>query len=111
VKGYQKKVIYLKNTGSQIFDEAVFFVSRECEEQRLENSDMVIEASRIIDECLGKENSRGRDEKKGFFAFLPPFLVGVFVCSLAVLFCRFLILFDRLYRKRAFCNYENINLK
>ena len=84
MKGYQKKVIYLKNTGSRIFDEAVFFVSREGEEQRLGHGDMVVEASRIIEESLGKENSRGRDAKRGFFAFLPPFLVGVFVCSLAV---------------------------
>ena len=86
MKGYQKKVIYLKNTGSHIFDEAMFFVSREGEEQRLGHGDMVIEASRIIEESLGKENRRGRDARSGIFAFLAPFLLGVSVCSLAVIF-------------------------
>ena len=85
MKGYQKRVIYLKNTGSHIFDEAMFFVSREGEEQRLGYGDMVNEASRIIDESLGKDNSRGRDARRSFFAFLAPFLLGVFVCSLAVI--------------------------
>lgn len=84
MKGYQKRVIYLKNTGSRVFDEAMFFVSREGEEQRLGYSDMVSEANRIIEESLGKDNSVGRDGKSGFFAFLAPFLLGVFVCSLAV---------------------------
>lgn len=86
MRGYQKKVIYLKNTGSHIFDEAVFFVSREGEEQRLGHSDMVIEASRIIEESLGEENTGGRDAARGFLAFLAPFLLGISVCSLAVVF-------------------------
>ena len=84
VRGYQKKVIYLKNTGSHIFDEAVFFVSREGEEQQLGSSDMVVEASRIIDECLGKENNEGRVTKGVFSSFWVPVLLGVSVCSLAV---------------------------
>ena len=93
MKGYQKKVIYLKNTGSHIFDEAMFFVSREGEEQRARYSDMVDEASRIIDECLGKENRRGRDVKRGFFAFFAPFLLGVSVCFLAVVILSLLNVF------------------
>ena len=84
MKGYQKKVIYLKNTGSPIFDEAVFFVSREGEEQGLGQYDMVTEATRIIEESLGEENTVGRDARRGFLAFLAPFLLGVSVCSLAV---------------------------
>ena len=48
MKGYQKKVIYLKNTGSHIFDEAYFVLRRGIEAERREESDILAEANRIL---------------------------------------------------------------
>ena len=52
MRGYQKKVIFLKNTGSHLFDEAYFVMSREGEIAAVDQSDMVFEANRIIKESL-----------------------------------------------------------
>lgn len=50
MRGYQRKIIHLKNTGSYLFDEAYFVLSRDGEDLHLGEDDMVKEASRIIDE-------------------------------------------------------------
>ncbi len=83
MKGYQKRVIYLKNTGSQIFDEALFFVKRDGA-KNTEYNDMVIEANRIIDESLGRADKRGRGKGR-VISFLAPFLLGVLACAAACL--------------------------
>lgn len=79
MRGYQKKVIFLKDTGSHLFDEAYFVVSRKGEEAKIDQSDMVFEANRIIKESLKDKELRIRGErgrnKKGFFL---PFLLGAF---------------------------------
>ena len=49
VRGCQKKIIYLKNTQSNIFEEAYFVIKEEVIEERSEN-DMVEEANRILNE-------------------------------------------------------------
>jgi hypothetical protein len=85
VKGYQKRVIYLKNTGSEIFDEALFFVRAENNNTRqVEYNDMVNEANRIIDESLGNYGKKGRGRSR-LLGFVVPFLLGVLLCSLAAL--------------------------
>lgn len=76
MRGYQKKVIFLKNTGSHLFDEAYFVVSREGEEAAVGQSNMVSEANRIIRESMVDDAPKaGRDRR--FFDFLRPFLLGV----------------------------------
>ena len=74
LKGYQKRVIYLKNTGSHIFDEAYFVVSREGE-GALTKSDMVLEANRIIEESLN-EGAVEKRRRSGALSFLLPFFLG-----------------------------------
>lgn len=77
MRGYQKKVIFLKDTGSHLFDEAYFVVSRKGEEAHIDQSDMVYEANRIIKESLDGKELRIRGERKvaksGFFI---PFFLG-----------------------------------
>jgi len=51
-KGCQKRMIMLKNTGSEIFDEAYFILKEKAEKSRISENDMVREANRIIDEKL-----------------------------------------------------------
>ena len=79
MRGYQKKVIFLKDTGSHLFDEAYFVVSRKGEEAHIEQSDMVYEANRIIKESLEDKELRIRGEgNKSLSGFFIPFFIGVF---------------------------------
>ena len=69
IKGCQKKIIHLKNTGSPYFEEAYFILkddgSLPCE------NDMVKEALRIA-EASNSRKSRG----SAFFGGLIPALIG-----------------------------------
>jgi hypothetical protein len=49
MRGYQRKIIHLKNTGSYLFDEAYFVLSRDGEDLHIGEDYMVKEAGRIID--------------------------------------------------------------
>lgn len=82
MRGYQKKVIFLKDTGSHLFDEAYFVMSRKGEDAAIEQSDMVFEANRIIKESLGDNESRiGRERARKKRNFLIPFLVGALISA------------------------------
>ena len=82
VRGYQKKVIYLKNTGSPLFDEAYFIVSREGEATGLAEGDMVYEANRIIDESLdGESGGERRVMLRRILGFGLPFLLGAVIST------------------------------
>lgn len=57
VRGYQKRVVFMKNTGSEFFDEAYFVV---CDSEHTQSdADMISEANRIIDEAGGLIRRRG----------------------------------------------------
>ena len=80
VRGYQRKVIFLKDTGSHLFDEAYFVVSRIGEEAQIDQSDMVLEANRIIKESLEGKEQRLRGERKvRARGFVIPFFLGAFI--------------------------------
>ena len=56
VRGCQKKMIYLKNTGSDVFDEAYFIVKDEVSASEiLSDRDMIKEAERILSESVSTE--------------------------------------------------------
>jgi hypothetical protein len=91
VRGYQKKVIFLKDTGSQFFDEAYFVVSRKGEAAHIEQSDMVFEANRIIKESLeDKELRVRREDKRHFESFIIPFFLGALITLSVTLLVYFL---------------------
>lgn len=79
VRGYQKRVIFVKNTGSKLFDEAYFILS-ERESEKGKKADMIAEANRIIEENagLGKRGNRGflRRVAGRILRFALPFLLG-----------------------------------
>lgn len=52
VRGCQKKIIYLKNTDSEVFDEAYFVVKDDTSSYGLDECDMIKEVNRILDECI-----------------------------------------------------------
>lgn len=93
MRGYQKRIIFLKHTGSRIFDEAYFLVNPACEEEN--ENDMVLEANRIIEDNIAS----GRDEKKSLLGKnLFPFLLGVAAAGVvfAIGIFIFLLLSNRL---------------
>ena len=86
MKGCQKKVIFIKNTGSRNFDEAYFIISREAESSPGKEESLVSEANRIIErsiEAYPKNEKRGK--KRILFDFFIPFSVGAFA-SAAIFF-------------------------
>ncbi len=70
IKGCQKRVVYLKNTDSCMFDEAYFVLSGEREDKSATEFDMVREAERIAMESVIGEPNRKREKKRRltFFA-------------------------------------------
>jgi len=87
MKGYQKKVIYMKNTGSKHFEEAYFVLKSDIEKSRVSSNEMIDEANRIIEENFD-QNSRGFFYSARWYiiAFLIGCAVTFAVCSLARLF-------------------------
>ena len=59
VRGYQRKIIFLKNTGSEMFDEAYFVLSERSEKNSPTEDTMINEANKIIE-----ENSAGRKRRR-----------------------------------------------
>ena len=79
MRGYQRRVIYMKNTGSDIFSEAYFVLNSEG--TRLSSdAKMVDEAKRII-----RENSEGRHSLLYRMRWsIFSFLLGAFLSTLIV---------------------------
>jgi len=48
IKGCQKKVIWMRNTESDLFDEAYFILSERADKRACTESDMIKEAGRLI---------------------------------------------------------------
>ena len=90
VRGCQKKIVYLKNTGSEVFDEAYFVISEKAPVDNITECDMVEEANRILDECIFTSESNGRFIK--IKAFLKsktvPFIVGLMIGIFIILFIK-----------------------
>ena len=86
VRGCQKKIIYLKNTGSEVFDEAYFVIGNKGLAQELVERDLIEEANRILDECISQEEAVGtwRKIKRFLRAKVLPFTLGV-ACGIAVI--------------------------
>ena len=58
MRGYQKRVIYLKNTGSRNFEEAYFIVRADIGDEGRSSPHMIEEANRIIDENFGEKHGK-----------------------------------------------------
>ena len=83
MRGYQKRVVYLKNPGSAIFEEAYFVIKDDLSYGESEKS-IIDEANRII-----KENSVStvRGKRRGWIkGFILPFTIGITVGFATLLF-------------------------
>ena len=81
VRGCQKKIIYLKNTESCVFEEAYFVVSDKIIGSDMTECDMVEEANRILDECISvEERKRPKEKIKEFIKrYTIPLCVGIII--------------------------------
>lgn len=86
VRGTQKRIVYVKNTGGAVFEEAIFVV-KDGKEPGLSDGDMLGEATRIIEEHAVRSGRREEERRKNFPAWLF-FLFGMLL-SLAVSACAY----------------------
>ncbi len=70
IKGCQKSIIFLKDTGSELFDEAYFVVKPTAPQKK--ERDIVLEASRLIN---GLDDTKPKKAAKK----LSSFLLGLFL--------------------------------
>ena len=87
VRGCQKKIIYLKNTGSEVFDEAYFVVSDKAPDEEMGECDMIEEANRILNECISVTENEGLISRiKAFVKTkIIPFLTGILFGMICIL--------------------------
>jgi len=78
MKGYQKKVIYMKNTGSRHFEEAYFVLRSDAERQNVSCNEMVEEANKIIAENF--------DQRRGGFFYTGRWYILAFLVGCALTF-------------------------
>ena len=78
MRGTQKRVVYLKNTGSDMFDEAYFIIKEKTEQLFTQSGDDLIkEANRIISEQTVRRGIRGGGRKlRDVCAFLTGALLS-----------------------------------
>ena len=87
MRGYQKRVVFLKNTGSSLFEEAYFVIRSDKGEKShpegLKKNDFLEEANRIIEEnskYYGEDKRRRLDYKSALvfgLGFLSSSLIYV----------------------------------
>lgn len=88
-KGCQKRIIMLKSTGSELFDEAYFILKERAEKSpHITESDMVKEANRIIsDNILGNRRNRSGSPARSLgnrILLLKWYAAGVLSCGTVV---------------------------
>ncbi len=90
VRGCQKKMIYLKNTGSEVFDEAYFVIGDKNKEYDLNECDLVKEANRILGECVLNDENVGVWQKCKDLVkkTVIPFVVGMVVGIIVMFFIK-----------------------
>lgn len=88
IKGCKKNVVWIRNTGSEMFDEAYFIVSDKGFEKKASESDMLTEASRLISEspvagyfCDGKETEPQKKQNVLGIGKAVWFMIGASVTT------------------------------
>lgn len=85
-KGTQKKMIMLKNTGSEYFEQAYFIIRDECSRasnQSCTENDMIKEANRIISETFASNGSFSKETKRRFVNSKRFWYVAGLLCGTA----------------------------
>lgn len=81
MRGYQKRVIYIKNTGSDCFEEAYFVIKGDTGRGAGSHERMVDEANRIISENFEKKKKKSiRLIGPHIAAFITGAFLSVLIC-------------------------------
>ena len=73
MKGYERKIIMLKGTDSEIFDEAYFLIRRDFKEEK--GAEIVREAQRIVDMNTTRRRAQSK-RKREWIAFAVGAFAG-----------------------------------
>ena len=80
-------MIYLKSTGSEVFDEA-YFVVRDDAMAMMGECDMIKEANRILNECISQDEKFDKGQivldfiKRKTVPFLIGMIIGIIIAIL-----------------------------
>lgn len=87
IKGCSRRMIVLKDTGSDFFEEAYFVLKSHKTPGKIRTEqDFVAEANRIVAEASNNGiYSKKQEPKSNTFLFLFGVLCGIAVCSIAIL--------------------------
>ncbi len=91
IKGCSRKMIVIKDTGSDFFDEAYFILKPQGKSGKIKSEhEFVNEANRIISQSIikGFENSTKDLSEKKNRRGLAMFLLGFFACAAVCGICR-----------------------
>ncbi len=86
IKGCQKRMIFIKNTGCDLFDEAYFVLKNDIPATEDTQNDIIRTATAIINEHEFPFSKRKRVKKKrskALLFFLLGALLGASICALA----------------------------
>lgn len=88
MRGYQRKVVYLKNIESSVFEEAYFIIKPSVEkknEEKIKEPDFITEANRIIEESVGFHKKRkGAIGLRETLIFITGFLISSVIMLLVL---------------------------
>lgn len=83
IKGCSRQVIVLKNTGSDLFEEAYFIIKPKGSDEK--HGDLLLEANRIIrSKAIPAHENKRRNA--GIFQLILGFVLGIFVTAPTVYF-------------------------
>ena len=86
IKGAQKQLIVLRTQNSRYFDEAYFILRKEVKTMPSNTSDMLREATRILEESeFCSPTAKKRKGKGLFFFFLGIFLGALTAAAVCIL--------------------------
>ncbi len=79
IKGCQKKIVFIKDTGSELFDEAYLVMKPKA--QGAKENDVLKEAHRILNEAQGSSSDKKSDKNgfSSFFKFTSGLLTGAII--------------------------------
>lgn len=83
IKGYQKRIIFVKDTGCDLFDEAYFILKKDVPSHLALEDDIVRTATALINEgAFPHSEQRKRRIPRGLLIFLSGCAAGALLCSL-----------------------------
>lgn len=82
LKGCQKRMVYIKNTGCDLFDEAYFILKNDVPTDSDTENDIIRIATAIINENgFVQKKKRKKKRLKGLLLLALGAIIGVAVCS------------------------------